>query len=155
MYKITPYQIPTTQKKNLPAKFPIPLLREFSCLPLDTIWKTLMMGDIHLSLKLKKYFDKCFLCIQSSKWLFIIIKMPAPLVLSINNRYTGLIRANINDKSGVRENILMEGGYFLTRVGGKYHLPTLPRKLRQLISHVLIHSHKKQKYSLETRAAFR
>ena len=50
-------------KKNLPAKFPIPLLREFSCLPLDTIWKTLMMGDIHLSLKLKKYFDKCFLCI--------------------------------------------------------------------------------------------
>ena len=81
--------------------------------------------------------------------------MPAPLVLSINNRYTGLIRANINDKSGVRENILMKGGYFLTRVGGKYHLPTLPRKLRQLISHVLIHSHKKQKDSLETRAVFR
>ena len=55
--------------------------------------------------------------------------MLAPLVLSFNNRYTGLIRANINGKSGVRGKNLMEGGYFLNRVGGQYHLPTLPRKL--------------------------
>ena len=55
--------------------------------------------------------------------------MPAPLVLSVNNRYIGLIRANINGKSGVREKLLMKGGYFLNRAGGKYHLPTLPRKL--------------------------
>ena len=39
-------------KKILPAKFPIPLQRVFSCLPLNTIWKTLMMGDIYLSPKL-------------------------------------------------------------------------------------------------------
>ena len=88
------------------------------------------MGDIHLSRKLKNMFDKCFLCIQSSKCLFIIIKIPAPLVLSVNNRYTGLVRANIRyGKSDMREKILMEGRYFLNRVGGKYHLPTLPRKL--------------------------
>ena len=55
--------------------------------------------------------------------------MPAPLVLSINNRYTGLIRANINGKSSVRGKYLIEGGYFLNRVGGKYHLPTFSRKL--------------------------
>ena len=55
--------------------------------------------------------------------------MLAPLVLSFNNRYTGLIRANINGKSGVRGKYLMEGGYFLNRVGSRYHLPTLPRKL--------------------------
>ena len=29
--------------------------------------------------------------------------MSAPLVLSINNRYTGLIKANINGTSGVRK----------------------------------------------------
>ena len=40
--------------------------------------------------------------------------MLAPLVLSVNNRYTGLIRANIRyDKDGVRGKVLMEGGYFL------------------------------------------
>ena len=56
--------------------------------------------------------------------------MPASLVLSVHNRYTWLIRANIKyGKSGVREKILMEGGYFLNRARGKYHLPTLPRKL--------------------------
>ena len=55
--------------------------------------------------------------------------MPAPLVLSVNNRYKGLIRANINGKSGVMKKKLMEDGYFLNRVGGKYHLPTSPKKL--------------------------
>ena len=55
--------------------------------------------------------------------------MSAPLVLSIKNRYAGLIRTNINGKSGVREKKSMEGGYFLNRVGDTYHLPTLPRKL--------------------------
>ena len=55
--------------------------------------------------------------------------MSAPLVLSINNRYTGLIKANINGTSGVRKKKIMQGGYFLNRVGGKYHLPTLPRNL--------------------------
>ena len=56
--------------------------------------------------------------------------MLAPLVLSVNNRYTGLIRANIRyGKDGVRGKFLMESGYFLNRKGGKYHLPTLPRKL--------------------------
>ena len=55
--------------------------------------------------------------------------MSAPSVLSLRNRYTSLIRANITyGKSGVREKMLMEGGYFLNRAGGKYHLPTLPRK---------------------------
>ena len=58
------------------------------------------------------------------------MKMLAPLVLSVNNRYTGLIRADIRyGKYGVRGKFLMEGGYFLNRKGGKYHLPTLPRKL--------------------------
>ena len=61
---------------------------------------------------------------------YIIIKMPAPLVLPVNNRYTGLIRANIRyGKYGVRERFLMEGGYFLNRMGGKYHPLTLLRKL--------------------------
>ena len=56
--------------------------------------------------------------------------MPAPLVFSVNNRYTGLIRANIRyGKNGVKENLLKEVGYFLNREGGKCHLPTLPRKL--------------------------
>ena len=56
--------------------------------------------------------------------------MAAPLVLPVNNRYTGLIRANIRyGKNGVREKCLMEGGYFLNREGGEYHLPNLPRKL--------------------------
>ena len=59
-----------------------------------------------------------------------MIKMPALLVLSINNRYIGLIRANIwYGNNGVREKCLMEGGYFKNREGGKYHLPTLPRKV--------------------------
>ena len=45
--------------------------------------------------------------------LFVIMKMLAPLVLSVNNRYTGLIRANIRyGKDGVRGNVLMEGGTF-------------------------------------------
>ena len=56
--------------------------------------------------------------------------MPAPLVLSVINRYTGLLRVNIRyGKNGVRETFLMEGWYFLNREGGKCHLPTLPRKL--------------------------
>ena len=39
--------------------------------------------------------------------------MPAPLVLSVNNRYTGLMRAIIrHGKNGVREKILMEVGTF-------------------------------------------
>ena len=54
--------------------------------------------------------------------------MPAPLVFSVNNRYTALIRANTRyGKDGVREKFLMEGGSFLSREGGKYHFPTLPR----------------------------
>ena len=56
--------------------------------------------------------------------------MLAPLVLFVNNRYTGLMRGIIrHGKNGVREKFLMGGGYFLNREGGKYHLPTLPRKL--------------------------
>ena len=55
--------------------------------------------------------------------------MPAPLVLSVNNRYSSLRRANIRyGKNGVKKK-LMEGGYFLNRERGKYHLPTLPRNL--------------------------
>ena len=42
-------------KKFPPAKFPIPLLRGFYCLLLNFIWKTLIMGDIHLSPKLKNF----------------------------------------------------------------------------------------------------
>ena len=54
--------------------------------------------------------------------------MLARLVLPVNNRYTGLIRANIRyDQNGKK--ILMEGGLFLNRGEGKYHLPTMPRKL--------------------------
>ena len=42
--------------------------------------------------------------------------MLAPLVFSVDNRYTGLIRANIRyGKDGVRGKILMEGGWFLNR----------------------------------------
>ena len=56
--------------------------------------------------------------------------MPAWLVLSVNNRYKGFIRANTRyGKNGVRENFLMEGGYFLNRERGKYHLPTFPGKV--------------------------
>ena len=56
--------------------------------------------------------------------------MPAPLVLSANNIYTGLIRGNTRyGKKGVRERFLMEGGHFLNREEDKYHLPTLPRKI--------------------------
>ena len=56
--------------------------------------------------------------------------MPAQLVLSVNNRDAVLIRANMRySQNGVREKTLMEGEYFLNREGGKYHLPTLPRKL--------------------------
>ena len=56
--------------------------------------------------------------------------MPAPLVLSVNNRYTGLISTNIRyGKNGVTGKFLIEGGYFLNKPGGKYHLPTFPRKL--------------------------
>ena len=39
--------------------------------------------------------------------------MLIPVVLSVNNRYTGLIRANIRyGKDGVRGKFLMEGGTF-------------------------------------------
>ena len=56
--------------------------------------------------------------------------MSAPLVLPVNNRYTGLLRANIRyGKNGVREEFLMEGGYFLNGERGKYYPLTLPRKL--------------------------
>ena len=42
--------------------------------------------------------------------------MLAPLVFSVDNRYTGLIRANIRyGKDGVRGEILMEGVWFLNR----------------------------------------
>ena len=45
--------------------------------------------------------------------------MPASLVLPVNNRYTGLIRANIRyGKNGVRENIF-NGRWVLFRQGGR------------------------------------
>ena len=48
--------------------------------------------------------------------------MLAPLVLSVNNRYTGLIRANIRyGKNGLTEK--MEDGYFLNRKEKRYLLP--------------------------------
>ena len=48
--------------------------------------------------------------------------MPAPLVLSVNNRYTGLIRANIRyGKNGLMEK--MEDEYFLNRKESRYLLP--------------------------------
>ena len=63
-------------------------------------------------------------------YVYTIIKWLAPLVLSGNHKYTGLIRANIRcSKNGVRETLLMEGGYILNREGNKYHLLTLPTKL--------------------------
>ena len=40
-------RFPPLNKKIPPAKFPIHLLREFFCLPLNTIWKTQMMGRIY------------------------------------------------------------------------------------------------------------
>ena len=50
--------------------------------------------------------------------MYIIIKMPAPLVLSVNNRYTGLIRANISyGKSGVEKNF--NGRWVLFKQGGR------------------------------------
>ena len=56
--------------------------------------------------------------------------MPAPLIFSVNNIYTGLIRANIRyGENGVWERFLMEVGYFSNREGGKCHPPTLPGKL--------------------------
>ena len=55
-------------------------------------------------------------------FMHIIIKMPAPLVLSVNNRYTGLIRANIRyGKNGLMEK--MEDEYFLNRKESRYLLP--------------------------------
>ena len=63
-------------------------------------------------------------------FMYTIIKMPDLLVLSVNNIYTGLTRANIRyGMNGVRETSLMEGGYFLNREGGKYYLTTLHRKV--------------------------
>ena len=90
-----------------------------------------MMGDIHHSPKLKKnVLINNFCAYNHQNAVLLIIKIPAPLALSVNNRYTGLVRANIRHvKSGVTEIILMKGGYFLNKVGGKYHPPTLPRKL--------------------------
>ena len=55
-------------------------------------------------------------------FMHIIIKMPAPLILSVNNRYTGLIRANIRyGKNGLMEK--MEDGYYLNRKESRYLLP--------------------------------
>ena len=52
-------------------------------------------------------------------FMHIIIKMPAPLVLSVNNRYTGLIRANIRyGKNGVMENIF-NGRWVLFKQEGR------------------------------------
>ena len=62
--------------------------------------------------------------------------MPAPLVLSVNNRYTGLIRANIRyGKNGLTEK---NGRWVLFKQEGK-KIPTA-QDSRQLISHVLIQS---------------
>ena len=56
--------------------------------------------------------------------------MPAPLVWSVNNRYTGLIRANIRyGKNGVTEKKVNGRLVLFRQGGGKYHMPTLPRKL--------------------------
>ena len=45
--------------------------------------------------------------------------MPAPLVLPVNNRYTGLIRANIRyGKNGVMENIF-NGRWVLFKQEGR------------------------------------
>ena len=45
--------------------------------------------------------------------------MPGPLVLSVNNRYTELLRASISyGKNGAGGNFLIEDGYFLNREGG-------------------------------------
>ena len=52
-------------------------------------------------------------------FMYIIIKMPAPLVLCVNNRYIGLIRANIRyDKNGVMEKNF-DGNWVLFKQGGK------------------------------------
>ena len=49
-------------------------------------------------------------------FMYIKIKIRAPLVLSVDNRYIGLIRAKTSyDKNGVRGKFLMEGGYFLNQ----------------------------------------
>ena len=49
-------------------------------------------------------------------YVYIIIKMPVMLVLSVNNWYTGLIRANIrHGKNGGWKFFLMEDGYFFKR----------------------------------------
>ena len=48
--------------------------------------------------------------------MYVKIKIRAPLVLSVNNRYIGLTRAKTRyDKNGVRGKFLMEGGYFLNQ----------------------------------------
>ena len=62
-------------------------------------------------------------------YAYLIIKTPAPLVLSVNNRDTVLVRANIiHGQKGVREKVF-NGKWVLVREGGKYHLPTLLRIL--------------------------
>ena len=52
-------------------------------------------------------------------YVYLIIKMPALLVLSVNNRYTGLIRVNINNSiNGVRKKFF-SGGRVIFKYGGE------------------------------------
>ena len=65
--------------------------------------------------------------------------MPAPLVLSVSNRYRGLIRANIRYvKNGAVEKNF-NGRWILFKQGGK-QIPSayFTQETRHLISHVLI-----------------
>ena len=59
MYKITPCQIPTSKispaKQNSPSKISYSPTEGIFLVTPNTTRKTLMMGDIHLSPKLKKY----------------------------------------------------------------------------------------------------
>ena len=61
-------RLPLFNEKIPPAKFPIPLLRGFSCLLLNTIWKTLLMGDIHLPPKLKN--SMLIIILKSNKKIY-------------------------------------------------------------------------------------
>ena len=63
--------------------------------------------------------------------IYIFFKIPSLLVLSVNNRYTGFVRANIRyDKNMGREIFLTEGGYFLNRVGVNTACPLCPGSFR-------------------------
>ena len=66
--------------------------------------------------------------------------MPAPLVFSVNNRYTRLISANIRyGKNGVMEKI--NGRWVLFKQEGREITSAhFAQETRQLISHVLIQS---------------